>query len=102
MSNLLQCVHDEDVAHYRQLLHRYLVRYLSMQDVTLELALKLWTGVRYAKKYLMMAQIELLHGDIAQDPNVVVDALRPESASDTEEIALWVQNLLQGIHSEVR
>jgi hypothetical protein len=49
----------------------------------------------------MMAQIELCCGDIAKAPGMV-DALRPESASDAEEIALWVQNLLQRIHSEVR
>lgn len=49
-----------------------------------------------------MARIEQLHGDTTPDPKIVVDALRPESASDADEIAMWLQNVLQLIHGEVR
>lgn len=55
-----------------------------------------------ARKYITMARIERLNGDMAQESDIVVDTLRPGSASDSEEIALWVQNLLQRIHGEVR
>lgn len=48
-----------------------------------------------------MARIEHLHGDTTHDPSIVVDTLRPESASDAHEIASWVQHILQAIHKQV-
>lgn len=57
--------------------------------------------VPYGQKYFAMAQIEHLNGDVSQDPNVVVDTLRPESASEAQATALWIQNILQRIHEEV-
>lgn len=49
-----------------------------------------------------MARIEDLNGDIVKGSDIVVDNLLLESASDTKEVTLWVQNLLQRIHREVR
>lgn len=56
----------------------------------------------YTQRYITMAQVERLHGNTIQDPDIVIDALRPESASDADEIALWLRNVLQLIHGEVR
>lgn len=54
------------------------------------------------QRYITMAQIEHLYGDISRNPGVAVDALRPESASNADNIELWVYNLLKRIHGEVR
>ncbi|KAF5324389.1 hypothetical protein D9619_011373 [Psilocybe cf. subviscida] len=54
----------------------------------------------YTQRYITMAQVERLHGNTIQDPDIVIDALRPESASDADEIALWLRNVLQLIHGE--
>lgn len=58
--------------------------------------------VPYGERYIMMARIEHLNGDITHELTGVVTTLRPESSYDTDEIGLWVQNLLQRIHREVR
>lgn len=48
-----------------------------------------------------MARIEHINGDLTQDPNVAVDILHAGPATDAEETASWVQNLLRRIHREV-
>lgn len=53
-------------------------------------------------RYITMAQIEHLYGDTLQNPSVAVDALCPESASNADNMELWVYNLLKRIHGEVR
>lgn len=55
----------------------------------------------YGRMYVTMTRIEALCGDIWQDSEIVVDVLRPESVSDSMEVALWVQDLLRSIYAKV-
>ncbi|KAF5324402.1 hypothetical protein D9619_011267 [Psilocybe cf. subviscida] len=57
-------------------------------------------GLPCSQRYITMARIEQLHRDTTRDHKIVVNALRPESASDADEIAMWLQNVLQLIHGE--
>lgn len=57
--------------------------------------------VPYGRMYFTMAQIQSLSGDIWQNFDIVNDVLCPQSASDTEEVVLWIRDLLQSIYAEV-
>lgn len=49
--------------------------------------------IPYGRMYLTMIQITTLYGDIWQYSDIVIDVLRPESASDIKEVAPWIHNL---------
>lgn len=57
--------------------------------------------IPYARMYATMSQIDNLNGDIGQNSDVMVDALRPELDSDIEEVVWWVHNLLWRMRVEV-
>jgi hypothetical protein len=97
-----QCVRDNNVACYKQLLHRWIDSIdLGFKRLSHFIENKLY-DVPYGQMYITMALIKHLNGDVSRDCNIAVDVLRPQSESDAHEIALWVQNLLQRIHAEVR
>lgn len=55
--------------------------------------------IPYEEKYIALAQIEDLRGDISQHPDLVV--VHPESASDARDTADWARVQLQHTHESV-
>ncbi|KAF5324153.1 hypothetical protein D9619_011301 [Psilocybe cf. subviscida] len=107
VQHLLQRIYEEFYPHslktYKRLTRKWIFWAVS-NDITLTDFEKNEPDdiLPCSQRYFTMAQIERLFGDVSQNPNLLVDTLRerPESAYDAHETALWVQNLLQRIHSE--
>lgn len=98
--SIFQCANDDDVANYRQILRKWISHYMTANrpSFVLDRLYQLPHGYRY----MTMAQIDQLYGDIDQKPKIMANTLHPASAFDAQETALWVQNLLWRIYDEVR
>lgn len=97
---ILQCAGDDDVAKYRCILRKWCSHIMKVPPPDSYMQTGFWNvyaALPYGRRYLLMSQIEHLHGDIAEG----LDILSPASAFDTQEIIVWAQNLLWGIHGQV-
>jgi hypothetical protein len=93
-----QCAFDDDVINYKQIIRKWIN---TLPDVTLQVATMCPEfDPPCSRRYFTMASIDR---DIAIKPKDEVSiALRPETALDTRETALWLNGLLHRIHREVR
>lgn len=57
--------------------------------------------VPYARRYITMALIEHVNGDLTQEPDIVLDPLSEDLGADVQEITEWMQSLLRRINREV-
>lgn len=94
-------ISDIDVANFKQMLRKWTSSFMSRSVSTHELK-ELYNKVPGSRRYIKMAQVEHLCGNVVQDLfDTLAKYLRPQSENDARENSLWIQNLLWHIHAKV-
>ncbi|KAF5324243.1 hypothetical protein D9619_011258 [Psilocybe cf. subviscida] len=100
--SLCQC--DEDVTNYKQILRKWIFHHFMASahrwDFDPGYFARRLHEAPHSGRYILMAQVDHVYGNITQDQMVVVNTFRPESAYDVGEVALWIKTLLQRIHGK--